>query len=424
MRAELDALAADKARLEDTVRTQDALLTAVAHDLKNSLAAVTMRADLLQEQLHDDSRAAGVEGSTSVREGLARIQATSSNMARLLDELLGLARMQAGHRLDLVREPIDLVALARRVAGEYLDDQPVQDRIQVDTTESELIGSWDAWRLERVLRNLLSNALKYSPQGGEIRLRIGRERDAAGEWAILAISDHGLGIPDSDLVAVFERFHRGANVRGRIGGSGIGLAGARQIVQEHGGSLTVQSQEGVGSTFTVRLPLSPALDRPRDAPARTAADADPMPVLNVLSGVSLLGPIPLAGLTRLAEQSSIRAFAAGTVLVEQGDTSESFFLLVNGRVRVERSRALASKPLMLAELGAGEVVGEMGALNEARRSATVTALENTLAVEIPATALADILLRYHEVATGLLRGLSRRLRVTDESMEQVSVTRR
>jgi CRP-like cAMP-binding protein len=149
-----------------------------------------------------------------------------------------------------------------------------------------------------------------------------------------------------------------------------------------------------------------------------------MPVLNVLSGVSLLGPIPLAGLTRLAEQSSIRAFAAGTVLVEQGDTSESFFLLVNGRVRVERSRALASEPLMLAELGAGEVVGEMGALNEARRSATVTALENTLAVEIPATALADILLRYHEVATGLLRGLSRRLRVTDESMEQVSVTRR
>ena len=91
LRAERDALTADKARLEDTVRTQDALLTVAAHDLKNSLAAIIMRADLLQDQMGDD------EGSLPVHEGLARIHATSSNMARLLDELLGLARVQSGH---------------------------------------------------------------------------------------------------------------------------------------------------------------------------------------------------------------------------------------------------------------------------------------------------------------------------------------
>lgn len=95
LRAERDALTADKARLEDTVRTQDALLTVAAHDLKNSLAAIIMRADLLQDQMDDDVQAG--EGSLPVHEGLARIHATSSNMARLLDELLGLARVQSGH---------------------------------------------------------------------------------------------------------------------------------------------------------------------------------------------------------------------------------------------------------------------------------------------------------------------------------------
>jgi signal transduction histidine kinase len=106
--AERDVLAADNARLEQMVRTHDALLTAAAHDLKNSLAAITMRADLLQEQLEEDGQARFEETSASVQGGLAKIQATSANMARLLDELLGLARMQAGHRLDLVREPTDL----------------------------------------------------------------------------------------------------------------------------------------------------------------------------------------------------------------------------------------------------------------------------------------------------------------------------
>jgi signal transduction histidine kinase len=83
------------------------LLTAAAHDLKNSLASITMRADLLQEQLHDDSRAPRRETPIAVSNGLARIQATSANMARSLDELLGLARIRAGHRLDLVLEPMD-----------------------------------------------------------------------------------------------------------------------------------------------------------------------------------------------------------------------------------------------------------------------------------------------------------------------------
>jgi two-component sensor histidine kinase len=403
-------LAADKARLEETVRTQNALLTAAAHDLKNSLAAIRVRADLLLGQLDDDNQAPGEEESLSFRNGLARILATSAHMARLLDELLGLARMQAGHPLELLREPMDLVALAQRVVGEYLES-PDHARIHLVTTETEMTGSWDPWRLERVLRNLLSNAVKFSPDGGEISVRLGTDHAASGDWVVLTVADQGLGIPEPDLDFVFERFYRGANVRGRIAGSGIGLAGARQIVLEHGGSLTVDSRESVGSTFTVRLPvIGPGSSH---APAGPAG-ADSAAVFALLSEISLLEPIPAAALARLAEQSTIRRFAAGVHVVQQGEVSESLFLVVRGRVRAERSSGPGIEPVILGEIGGGEVIGEMGALDRERRSATVVALEETLTVEIPASVLVGILLRYHEVGAALLRTLTRRLRTTDD----------
>jgi signal transduction histidine kinase len=86
---------------------------------------------------------------------------------------------------------------------------------------------------------------------------LAREEDCAGPWAVLTVRDTGLGIPEPDLPRVFERFHRGSNVVGRIPGMGIGLAGSRAIVEQHGGAITVESQEGAGTTFAVRLPCSP-----------------------------------------------------------------------------------------------------------------------------------------------------------------------
>jgi signal transduction histidine kinase len=107
-----------------------------------------------------------------------------------------------------------------------------------------------------VLGNLLGNAVKYSPAGGEVAVRVVRERDAGGRaWAVVAVRDQGIGIPVADLPHVFERYRRGSNVGGRIVGSGVGLAGARQIVEQHGGTIAVASEEGRGSTFSLRLPL-------------------------------------------------------------------------------------------------------------------------------------------------------------------------
>ena len=114
------------------------------------------------------------------------------------------------------------------------------------------MGVWDARRLGRVLSNLLDNAIKYSPQGGPIEVRLARD----GQWASLEVADHGLGIPIDQQDRVFERFQRASNVLTRIGGTGIGLASVRHILESHGGFITVTSQEGAGSTFTVRLPIA------------------------------------------------------------------------------------------------------------------------------------------------------------------------
>lgn len=99
--------------------------------------------------------------------------------------------------------------------------------------------------------NLLGNAIKYSPEGGCVRVSVA----ARDGWATITVDDTGLGIPGEDLAHIFEPIRRGSNVVGCIGGTGMGLASAQRIVERHGGSLSVRSKPGNGSTFTIRLPL-------------------------------------------------------------------------------------------------------------------------------------------------------------------------
>jgi two-component system sensor histidine kinase BaeS len=104
-----------------------------------------------------------------------------------------------------------------------------------------------------VLENLLSNAITYSPDDCVIRVRLSHEHRSAKSWATLAVCDEGFGIPQEDLPHVFQRFYRAQNARGRMG-TGLGLWGARQIVEQHGGTLTLTSTEGAGTEVTLRLP--------------------------------------------------------------------------------------------------------------------------------------------------------------------------
>ena len=132
-----------------------------------------------------------------------------------------------------------------------------------------------------------------------------------------------------------------------------------------------------------------------------------------LDGVALFKELPEPGLQMLAERGRPKQFAKGTVIMRQGDASDALHVITRGRVRVERDQA-GETPLVLAELGVGDVVGEMGLLDNSPRSATVTTLEDTDTIEIHASVMALVVMQFPQVASALLRTLSRRLRSADE----------
>ena len=233
---------------------QQAVTEAAAHDLRNPLTAIKAQSQLLRRRLE---KGAAMDRDQFVR-GMSAIDASISTMECLIDAMVDAARLRAGHHLTLQRQRTDLVALVTQAinAAQQTTDAHT---IGLETTVLALVGEWDAPRLERVLSNLLSNAIKYSPQGGRISVRIECHETEITPWAVVTVVDRGVGVPAVDLPHVFERFHRGTNV-GSIAGSGIGLAGARVIVEQHSGMLEIESTEGIGTAITLRLPIRPIPD--------------------------------------------------------------------------------------------------------------------------------------------------------------------
>ncbi len=239
----------DISSIKELERQKEAFLAAASHDLKNPLTAIKARAQILQRRA---SRLA-IPETLQLAEGLHGIDQTATRLTAMINELLDVTRLQMGRPLGLDRQSTDLVALAEQVAA---DHRPATERHEIRVVgNGGVVGPWDRARLERALTNLVTNAIKYSPEGGCVTLEVLKDRVDAEEWAVLHVRDQGIGIPADELPRVFDRFYRASNVDGTIEGTGIGLSGARQIVELHGGGLSVESREHVGTTFTIRLPL-------------------------------------------------------------------------------------------------------------------------------------------------------------------------
>jgi PAS domain S-box-containing protein len=236
----------------------EGFLASVCHDVQQPLTIILAQTQVLQRQL--------ARGETLPPErlgtGLASIFAAATRLRVMTQDLLDASLQQSGHTLALLRTRTELVALARRAVSEHeLVSDLHQFLFEAEVPTLEAIV--DETRVHRILDNLLTNAIKYSPDGGAVRVTVKTTDGPDGKSAVLVVRDEGVGIPRDDLLHVFDRFHRGANVVGRFAGSGLGLTSARELVELHGGSIAVDSEEGKGSTFVVQLPLTPSAEATR-----------------------------------------------------------------------------------------------------------------------------------------------------------------
>ena len=255
-----------RAEAESANRTKDEFLAMLGHELRNPLGAISSAAHVLSRT------AAGNSATTRASEIIGR---QVQHLARIVDDLLDVSRVVAG-KVALRLQPVDLGEVARRVAT--LGGGPAGARHVIYVDAAPTWVSADPTRLEQVLTNLVANAVKYTPAGGEITVTVARE----GNQAVLRVRDTGMGIRPELLPRVFDLFVQAdRSLERSSGGLGIGLTLVRQLVQLHGGSVEAASAgPGRGSTFTVRLPILAALPVP-DGGAQPAVGGPPQRVLVV-----------------------------------------------------------------------------------------------------------------------------------------------
>jgi heavy metal sensor kinase len=226
-------------RLERLFKSQRRFVADVSHELRTPLTTLQGNLDLIKRF--------GVDKAS-----LDDMTSEISRMSRLVSDLLLLAKADAG--LPLKKQTLDLDTLMMEVYRETkILAKEREHQIKLEGVDPARVNG-DPDRLKQLLLNLVSNAVKYTPSGGTITLRMHRE----GSQAAIRVTDTGLGIPKSDLDLIFERFYRVDKARSRdMGGTGLGLSIAQWIAKAHNGQIRVESQEGYGSTFILELPILP-----------------------------------------------------------------------------------------------------------------------------------------------------------------------
>jgi hypothetical protein len=242
----------------------------ISHDLRNQITSIKGWADLLQRRVE-----AGTDRA-AILQGLTTIRSSTEAMEELLGDMIVAGSVTTGRERPPIRAEVDLWDLSERLIVQQRALAEGHSFRLIGPGSGHVVGAWDARSVERILTNFLNNAVKYSPDGGDIAITVGRnDREAR-----LAVQDHGLGIPSLALAHIFEPFYRAGNLAGQhdassIPGFGIGLYAAQNLARRHGGQIEVSSVERQGSRFTLVLPLRD-LPRARDDERAASRPSDPM----------------------------------------------------------------------------------------------------------------------------------------------------
>jgi len=236
-------------------RLKDEFFGMVSHEMRTPLTSIIGYAELL----------ADFEGENLSEQGrgfLGVIERNARREMRLVGDLLALVRIEAG-TFSVEPESIELTEVARQAADAAAPRAEQQKVTLTASLEPLGVNSGDPHRLGQVFDNLLSNAIKFTPDGGRVDLRVARQDGAA----IVEVSDSGIGIPEAEQKRLFDRLYRASSATDRhIPGLGLGLTIVRAIVEAHGGTVSVESIEGEGTTFRVELPLRPPPSKPTSEP--------------------------------------------------------------------------------------------------------------------------------------------------------------
>jgi signal transduction histidine kinase len=224
-------------------QSEMAFLAGVAHDLRNPLAALQLSVDAVgpDRPLPPEPR---------LRSTVATVNRQIARMERMVGDFLDMAKIEAGE-LELKVETLDARNVVREVIELFGATSP-QHRLETMLPEEAVLVCCDPLRLEQVLTNLVSNAIKYSPTGGLIEATLARR----GDEVVLRVTDHGIGMSAEEQRHIFEPFRRAGLAKDAIPGLGLGLFVVKRIIEAHGGRIEVESAPDRGSTFSVHLPVS------------------------------------------------------------------------------------------------------------------------------------------------------------------------
>ncbi|MCC6628105.1 MAG: PAS domain-containing protein [Chloroflexi bacterium] len=241
-------VARDVTEVRDLQRQKDEFLSIASHELRTPLTTLRGYTQQVLRMLQRDA----LDRDRAIR-NLELVMRQVDRLAGLAGDLVDVSRLETG-QLRVAAAPCDLVTVAGEVLDRCRAGTATPRHRLVLTADGPVVGAWDAARLEQVLANLIGNAIKYSPEGGTVEVRVWQD----GASGAVSVRDEGIGIPTDKLPHLFQAFYRVEHLSDRNApGLGLGLHIAHELVRLHGGTITAQSQPGKGSLFTVMLPLAP-----------------------------------------------------------------------------------------------------------------------------------------------------------------------